>query len=64
VVIKILWWVIVLVEGKEKVLKNESAKKSKIEVVIINEPSKEERVKKINQLSEYLSKVWELPNNS
>ena len=38
-------------------------KQDEIKVIVVNKPSKEESAKKLKELSEFLSKTWQIPLN-
>ena len=42
----------------------DKSKEKEIKVVVINKPTKEETIKKIKELSVYLSEVWNVQTNA
>lgn len=51
-------------EQKSTAVKAETSKNKQVEVVSINQPSREDSKIKIKELSEFLSMAWTMPNNS
>ena len=51
-------------EQKTKIVKGKISKNKKIEIISINQPSKEDSKIKIKELSDFLSMAWAQPDKS
>jgi len=63
-ILTIIFFMVGVIMLRAKSTDSQEAIDQQIKITNINKPSKEESKQKIKELSEFLSKVWDLPKNS